>query len=1206
VRDNEGNPAGDSDTETVTVTDVLPTVTIVKTASPTTLPEPGGTFNYTVTITNTSVEKVTISAFDDTQTTDCDTLVGTELDAGESVVCEYAIAHTEYDNYPNVASVTIVDNEENEATASDEELVTISDVLPTVQLIKEVDTASLPEPGGVFTFTLSITNTSVETIQIMTLTDDNALSTECLDLLSTTLVVGETASCTYSVTHTDAGSYTNTASVTVRDNEGNPAGDTDSETVTVTDVLPIVTLNKTVSPTTLPEPGGTFTFTLTITNTSVEPVEITALTDDNALSVECLDLVGATLAAGESTSCTYTVSHIDFGSYPNTASITVKDNEGNEAGASDDETIAVTDVLPVITVDKSANPTAVPETGGDVVFTFVVTNGSVEPVTITELSDSDFGTLSGNDDCKVGTLLSVGGFCSFTYTAWVEGDYSGPDHANTLTARAEDNENNAAADDDDATVDFADVAPAIEVTKTANPITVPETGGDVLFTFSVKNASTKESVTITSLSDSIYGALAGDADCQVGTTLDAGASCEFSLTKWVEGDYSGSDHNNKFTAVAEDNDGTDAADDDDAAISFTDVLPDVTLTKIANAATLPEPGVFTFTLTITNNSLEGAVITTLTDDNALSQACSDLIGTTLAAGASASCQYEVTHPSKGTYPNTAKVTLEDNEGNSASGSDEETVTVTDGPDNLTLTKTADADHVTAGQQIGFTITVHNAGPGTAYNASLSDTLPTGKYITWSIATAVPGCSIVGNVLTCNLGDLASGTTVTVHVVSPTSTCTCGLFDNTATLSSDANLPISATASTASYCDLRVSKTANPTFTRTFNWSIEKSVDRTLVKQVGGSATFKYAVTVKQTGSTDGNWMLTGKITIVNPNPTLEVTGVNVTDAVNNGGNCVVVDGSGITIPAGGSKVLDYTCTYASRPISYSGKNKATVTWPAEMGMPHTSQNAYAFFTFGGCGSSGSGNPSNVNKTITITDTFNDLTTTLGSVAATTYGDKTWKTYTYLRSIPVPANACKSYTNTAKIVETDQNASKTVTVCGPIKTGALSKGYWQNKNGQSIIKNSASVCSKCKLASWLRAYAPFQDLSASASCNTTATYVYNIIKAADSGSASMNAMLKAQMLAVALDVYFSDPALGGNKINAPAPIGGVTIDLTNIKGQNASDGFGNAARMTISQMLTYAAGKSNAGGSVWYGNVKSTQEKAKNAFDAIANDQVFAP
>jgi hypothetical protein len=58
-------------------------------------------------------------------------------------------------------------------------------------------------------------------------------------------------------------------------------------------------------------------------------------------------------------------------------------------------------------------------------------------------------------------------------------------------------------------------------------------------------------------------------------------------------------------------------------------------------------------------------------------------------------------------------------------------------------------------------------------------------------------------------------------------------------------------------------------------------------------------------------------------------------------------------------------------------------------------------------------------------------------------------------------------------------------------------------------------------------------------------VYNVIKAANASGASMNAMLKAQMLATALDVYFSTPALGGSKITAPAPLGGIAIDLTMI-------------------------------------------------------------
>jgi len=194
-----------------------------------------------------------------------------------------------------------------------------------------------------------------------------------------------------------------------------------------------------------------------------------------------------------------------------------------------------------------------------------------------------------------------------------------------------------------------------------------------------------------------------------------------------------------------------------------------------------------------------------------------------------------------------------------------------------------------------------------------------------------------------------------------------------------------------------------------------------------------------------------------------------------------------------------------------------------------------------------------------------------------------------------------------IVQTGQSASQTVQVCGPLNTGGLTIGFWQNKNGQAIIKSGGSTAGVCNLGAWLRTAAPFQDLSPTASCNSVASYVYNVVKAANASGASMNAMLKAQMLATALDVYFSDPALGGNRIGAPSPIGGVLVDLTNIKGfQNVSAAFGGATSMTVSQMLAYAASQSNVGGSFWYGNVKSLQELAKNAFDAINNQWVFAP
>lgn len=218
----------------------------------------------------------------------------------------------------------------------------------------------------------------------------------------------------------------------------------------------------------------------------------------------------------------------------------------------------------------------------------------------------------------------------------------------------------------------------------------------------------------------------------------------------------------------------------------------------------------------------------------------------------------------------------------------------------------------------------------------------------------------------------------------------------------------------------------------------------------------------------------------------------------------------------------------------------------------------------------------------------------------------------------PVNRAKSWWSNAGA--TASVTYQVISAAGPINTGALTIGFWRNRNGQALITGGASSGGVCNSGAWLRQYAPYQDLSTTATCSQVATYVTNRINAATASGSAMNAMLKAQMLATSLSVYFSDPALGGNKIAAPAPIGGVSIDLTRVctvidtsSGtairtvyQDVRAAFGGAANLTVSQMLAHAASQSNAGGSLWYANVKAAQELAKNAFDAINNRMAFAP
>ncbi|HYX68384.1 MAG TPA: hypothetical protein VE825_04575 [Terriglobales bacterium] len=425
--------------------------------------------------------------------------------------------------------------------------------------------------------------------------------------------------------------------------------------------------------------------------------------------------------------------------------------------------------------------------------------------------------------------------------------------------------------------------------------------------------------------------------------------------------------------------------------------------------------------------------------------------------------------------------------------------------------------------------------------------------------------------------------------------TCTNHDNTATFTTNTSSTTGSDSKSVKVCvgaDLTVSKTA----TATFASDITKKVDKTLVEQVGGTATLNYTVNVTTSG-----WKVSGSILVTNPNDWEAIT-ADLSDVLSDaGGSCSVAGGTQVTVAASSSATLPYTCSFAAAPTAGSGTNTATATWDkAASFTPDGSATGTAGYQF---------------SSLTVTDTFNGAASTLGTVTIPPGS----ATFTYAHTVNVPAYNCVNDPNTATIAETGQSASQTVEVCGPARTGALTLGFWQNKNGQGIIAGGASIGGVCVSGAWLRQLPPYQDLSATATCSQVASYVSGVIKAASASGTSMNPMLKAQMLATSLDVFFSDPALGGNLIGAPAPIGGVQIDLTMIcrmidgsgggscsgNYENTSAAFG-ANKLPVSQMIVIAASQSNAGGSLWYGNVKSMQQLAKDAFDAINNQVAFAP
>jgi uncharacterized repeat protein (TIGR01451 family) len=144
----------------------------------------------------------------------------------------------------------------------------------------------------------------------------------------------------------------------------------------------------------------------------------------------------------------------------------------------------------------------------------------------------------------------------------------------------------------------------------------------------------------------------------------------------------------------------------------------------------------------------------------------------------------------GTLSNTASVAVpggvtDPDTGNNTST---DTDTVISGAD-LSVTKADSADPVQQNSGFSYTMTVTNNGPGSATGVTLTDPLPAG--LGSPAATSTQGtCSITSGTLTCDIGSISSGAsvTVTLNVTAPSAI---GNIFNTATVGSTSTDPDSS-------------------------------------------------------------------------------------------------------------------------------------------------------------------------------------------------------------------------------------------------------------------------------------------------------------------------------------------------------------------------------------------------------------------------------
>ena len=106
---------------------------------------------------------------------------------------------------------------------------------------------------------------------------------------------------------------------------------------------------------------------------------------------------------------------------------------------------------------------------------------------------------------------------------------------------------------------------------------------------------------------------------------------------------------------------------------------------------------------------------------------------------------------------------------------------------LALSQTDMPDPVNVASSLAYSLTASNNGPDDATGVTVTDTLPAG--ITFQSASATQGsCSQAAGVVTCLLGDMASGSSATINIA-VTAPVTTGTITNSATINGNEIDPI---------------------------------------------------------------------------------------------------------------------------------------------------------------------------------------------------------------------------------------------------------------------------------------------------------------------------------------------------------------------------------------------------------------------------------
>lgn len=399
-----------------------------------------------------------------------------------SITCTGAAAYTT-DTATATASIKLEEGENVTCTFANSNLV------PTITVTKTPSTATIPESGGAVTYAVSVQNNS--TVESVTLTDldddkfgDPATISGSTCSTPQTILASATYNCSFTKTISgDApGTHVNTITAMATDDDGAAVPpDDDDATVTFTDALPVITVEKTASAATV-RTGSSVTYTYEVSTTGTESLTNAVVDDDKCSPVGFTggDTDGdSKLDPGET--WTYTCTTTLTADTVNTATATADDDEGNTATDTDTATVDVID--PRIAIDKVANPKSA-NPGDTVAYGYTVTNPGDEPLTDVKVVDDKCSpvTFTGGDTDGDGKLDTGE---SWTYTCSVVVGTGSASVTNIGTATAKDSTGATVSASDSETISIVE---AVSLVRQPDPpaappavlgVDLPRTGADV-------------------------------------------------------------------------------------------------------------------------------------------------------------------------------------------------------------------------------------------------------------------------------------------------------------------------------------------------------------------------------------------------------------------------------------------------------------------------------------------------------------------------------------------------------------------------------------------------------------------------------------------------------------------------------------------------------------------------------------------------------